>query len=490
MASDFSPTLLPFNTMIHMVTIKLSSSNYLLWKSQLLPLLESQGLLGHVDGTLVPPPPFDPPTSQTPNTKHLEWKATDQRLLSLLLSSLTEEAMAEAVGLSISREVWTALENTFSHRSKAREICLKDDLLLMKCGTRPVTAYARAFKALCDQLHAIGRPVDGTDKVHWFLRGLGPDFSSFSTAQMAQTPLPCFPDLVSKAESFELFQKSLESPAPSAAAFTATRGSSPRGGGSSRSRRGRGNGTNHGFSNHGQNRAQFSQGRRPPRCQICRLEGHYADRCKQRYDRHQSDPSAHLAEAFNASCSLSGHEASDWFLDTGASAHMTPAHSTLDQSTTYTGKDCVIVGNGASLPITHTGKISPSPDLHLLDVLVVPHLTKNLLSISKLTHDFPLSVTFTNNFFTVQNRQTGRVVATGKRDGGLYVLERGNPAFISVLKNKSLHASYNLWHSRLGHVNHSVISLLNKKGQLYLTSLLPSPTLCDACQLAKNHRLP
>ena len=67
MASDssFGPssTLLPFNTMIHMVIIKLSSSNYLLWKSQLLPLFESQGLLGHVDGTLVPPPLFDSPTS-------------------------------------------------------------------------------------------------------------------------------------------------------------------------------------------------------------------------------------------------------------------------------------------------------------------------------------------------------------------------------------------------------------------------------------------
>ena len=73
------------------------------------------------------------------------------------------------------------------------------------------------------------------------------------------------------------------------------------------------------------------------------------------------------------------NEASYWFLDTGASVHMTPAHSTLDQSTTYTGKDCVIVGNGAFLPITHTSKISPSPDLYLLDILVVPHLTKNLL---------------------------------------------------------------------------------------------------------------
>ena len=447
-SSDSSLTLLPFNTMIHMVTIKLSSSNYLLWKSQLLPLLDSQGLLGHVDGTLVPPPPFDPPTSQTPNSSHLAWKATDQRLLSLLLSSLTEEAMAEAVGLSTSREVWTALESTFSHPSKAREIRLKDDLQLMKRGTHPVTVYARAFKVLCDQLHAIGRPVDETDKVHWFLHGLGPDFSTFTTAHMAQTLLPCFSDLVSKAESFEFFQKSLETLAPPVAAFTANRSSSHRGGSSFRHNRGRGYGPSNNSSHSGQSRTHTNQGRRPPRCQICRLEGHYADRCKQRYDQHE--PTSYLAE-------------SDWLLDTGALAHMTPDNSTLEQSTAYTGKECVIVGNGASLPITHTSNISHSPDLKLLDVLVVPHLTKNLLSISKLTNDFPLSVTFANNFFTVQNCLTGKVVATGRRDGGLYVLERGNSAFIYVLKNKSLHASYDLWHARLKHVNHSILALLNKK---------------------------
>ena len=150
---------------------------------------------------------------------------------------------------------------------------------------------------------------------------------------------------------------------------------------------------------------------------------------------------------------------------------MTPAHSNLDQSTTYAGKNCVIVRNGASLPITHIGKLSPSPNLYLLDVLVVPHLTKNLLSINKLTHDFPLSVTFTNNFFTVQNRQTGKVVATGKRDGGLYVLERGYSTVISVLKNKSLHASYDLWHSYIRHVNHYVISFLNKKKNSFILPL-------------------
>ena len=35
------------------------------------------------------------------------------------------------------------------------------------------------FKALCDQLSAIGQPVDESDKLHWFLCGLGASFVTF-----------------------------------------------------------------------------------------------------------------------------------------------------------------------------------------------------------------------------------------------------------------------------------------------------------------------
>ena len=68
------------------------------------------------------------------------------------------------------------------------------------------------------------------------------------------------------------------------------------------------------------------------------------------------------------------------------------------------GKDCVIVENDESLPITHTGKISQCFAFQLLNVLVVPHITNFFIYISKVTNDFPLSVTFTYNMFTIHNR--------------------------------------------------------------------------------------
>ena len=145
MASESSYHL-PFNTLIHTIIIELSSSNYLLWKSQLLPLLESKDMRGYVDGTMVPPPCFEPKTSSTLNPKYLAWKATDQRLLYLLLSSPTEQAIVVVVGLFTACDVWLALETKFSHHSKAHELRLKDDLQLMKRGTKPVAEYARAYK--------------------------------------------------------------------------------------------------------------------------------------------------------------------------------------------------------------------------------------------------------------------------------------------------------------------------------------------------------
>ena len=66
---------------------------------------------------------------------------------------------------------------------------------------------------------------------------------------------------------------------------------------------------------------------------------------------------------------------------------------------------------------------------------------------NKLAYVFSLSVTFANNLFTIENRQIGRVVATVKRDGELYMVERDNSVLIFVLKKINLyvlHMTYDM----------------------------------------------
>ena len=63
-----------FNIMIHMVTIKLSSTNYLFWRNQLFPFLQCQNLLSHVDGSVAAPPItiVSDSSSSQPNPKYVE----------------------------------------------------------------------------------------------------------------------------------------------------------------------------------------------------------------------------------------------------------------------------------------------------------------------------------------------------------------------------------------------------------------------------------
>ena len=81
-----------------------------------------------------------------------------------------------------------------------------------------------------------------------------------------------------------------------------------------------------------------------------------------------------------------------WYPDSGATAHITPDASNLSTHTTYTGKDKVIVGNGTALPISVTGNsqlqsLKPDTKLRLDDILHVPLIKKNLLSVSRFTND-------------------------------------------------------------------------------------------------------
>lgn len=84
MASS-SDTLLPMNIVMHMITIRLSSSNYLLWENQLLPLLTYQNLMGQVDGSsLLPAATINKDGKTESNPALATWHAVDQRVVILI----------------------------------------------------------------------------------------------------------------------------------------------------------------------------------------------------------------------------------------------------------------------------------------------------------------------------------------------------------------------------------------------------------------------
>ncbi|KAG9441434.1 hypothetical protein H6P81_017288 [Aristolochia fimbriata] len=68
------------NNITHHVSIKLDRDNYLLWRQQFLPVLNSQSLMGFVDGSIQPPPQFSTTDSSTVTAEYIRWYALDQTM--------------------------------------------------------------------------------------------------------------------------------------------------------------------------------------------------------------------------------------------------------------------------------------------------------------------------------------------------------------------------------------------------------------------------
>lgn len=79
-----------------------------------------------------------------------------------------------------------------------------------------------------------------------------------------------------------------------------------------------------------------------------------------------------------------------WYLDSGASNHVTPDCNNLMHNNEYNGQEHIHMGNGKGLDVKHVGysfvnsPFDPKISLSLQNLLHVPRITRNL-SVSKFT---------------------------------------------------------------------------------------------------------
>ncbi|PWA56113.1 gag-polypeptide of LTR copia-type [Artemisia annua] len=246
-SSASSETLFSMTAFNHMMHMKLSSSNYLVWREQMLLVLDFHTLSAHVAADATPPPALITVAGKSsPNPDAAAWFDKDQKAVLLIKSSLTEEAAAEVLGLKGARDIWTALEQAYSNASVERIHSLRDSLRLIKKGTS-------------SSLHGTETPT-----------------VAFNAQQL--------------------------------------RGSS-RG-----SHSGRGSYSSGRGSSRGRGRGQ--QQRRPPHCQLCRTNGHYASACPELHSFASKAPSDEsLVKAFHAQCHVTD-DSPDWRADSGSSQHI------------------------------------------------------------------------------------------------------------------------------------------------------------------------
>lgn len=93
----------------------------------------------------------------------------------------------------------------------------------------------------------------------------------------------------------------------------------------------------------------------------------------------------------------------------------------------YTGLEQLLVGDGNDLQIKHIGPVMlatlTSESLLLKIVLYVPHIKKNLLSISKLLTDNNVVIEFVDNFYYIKATNSGITLVKGIAKKGLYQIQ-------------------------------------------------------------------
>ena len=113
-----------------------------------------------------------------------------------------------------------------------------------------------------------------------------------------------------------------------------------------------------------------------------------------------------------------------WYLDSGATHHTTSNDASLTSKTEYYGPSVLTVGNGSTLPISHIGNstLALSKPLYLRNILLVPSIKKNLISIAKFTTDNNFFVEFDASQCVVKGKLTKEIFLSNLHKG-LYQLE-------------------------------------------------------------------
>ncbi|PKU73010.1 Retrovirus-related Pol polyprotein from transposon TNT 1-94 [Dendrobium catenatum] len=500
MPADAPPTYLPtvtippqlkflMSNLKNLVSTVLTSDNYPVWRAQVEKLFTAGGFLGFLDGSFPCPTPEqselhsgDPAFISTST-----WHLLDQHLASALLSVISPSIVPYVLSFSHCSDIWHTLALRLQATTRSRLIQLKNELHNLSKGDQTMSQYLLTVKSKVDAITTAGGTIDPEDVILYTLNGLPATYQAFKTSIRTNLQpinlddlytLLCSEEIIIAQEATKELQALNLSENPTALA--ATRGKDRGRPTSNKGRFSISNRSNRSNNNTKPDRSSY----RNTICQICSKQGHSAARCWYRLDPNYQ-PSSQQTALFTSS---DNSNPSNWFLDSGASTHLTADPSQFQSQESYNGNSQITIGNGQQLPIQYTGRgilPTPSGDLKLNRLHLVPNLSFNLISVFQLTHDNNCIISFDSNGYQIKDMQTKRLLLQGPCHNGLYPIRpHTTSAGLALL---SIQTVPDLWHSRLGHPGQNVLQHLHKLFPALKSSF--HIKVCNTCSLAKSCRL-
>ncbi|KAK9049688.1 hypothetical protein SSX86_031342 [Deinandra increscens subsp. villosa] len=341
-------------------TLKLTSSNYLAWKTQIEALLYGLDLYKFIDGSHPAPQPIKATDgSSTPDPNYATWFCQDRLLFGALVGSLSPSIVPLITGASSSRDAWQILAQTYASPTRGHIKQLKHRLKQStKTPTQSITDYMQTIKSTVDELAILGKKMDDEDVIDIILHGLDQTHYKpiIDAIHARDTPI-AFNELHEKLINHELTLTQLSGNQalhqPASVFYTQSRpgnkSSSPR------NTHANHRPTSHVSSSRPNANASgllatptSSTGTKPylGKCQWCQQLGHSIHTCtifKQQHPnisvpsfRKSSQKNMPQAYTMHASTNTGSHS-TNWLFDSGASHHVTNDLNNLSIHTPYDG---------------------------------------------------------------------------------------------------------------------------------------------------------
>lgn len=280
------------------------SSNWSLWKFQIKVLLNAADIMDVVNDNF--PKPIDDSKGNFQEQLKI-WKKADHKAQKVIVTAVEHQAMLHIMNCTTAREMWVKLECVYEQKTKASIHLLQQRFYsFSKDPLDDMATHISKLETIVQQMKELGETVSDSMMATKILMTLPSSYSHFysaweSTAQGDQT----LANLTSRLMMEEERLKSVgSSELNENGALLANKS------------RGRAFSTKREFNKNRNN----NQPRKPGRCYICKESGHWKRDCPNTHKTQRANGDAFVgvskSETSNGTCG-------DWFLDSGASDHMT-----------------------------------------------------------------------------------------------------------------------------------------------------------------------
>jgi len=453
--------------------IPLNDSNYPTWKIQVRMALMKDGLWNIVNGK-----ESAPGNEHADQTKFMTRR--DKALAQIVLS--IQPSLLYLLGDPEDPvEVWKKLENQYQKKTWANKLELRRKLfsLRLKDG-ESVQQHVKALTEVFDTLSVIGDPITEEDRVVHLLASLPEAYDMIVTALESSSNVPVMETVIERLLHEERKMKERDGDSgDSGKVFAAYRA------------------------------------KRVFKCHYCGKPGHLKRDCRIRFadERREkasdSGPREKVNQALRKNTSgeeedvlltsqaLSVRMTSNWIIDSGASSHMCNDEQLFTKMEILRKPLEIVLGDGYVVKSQQQGTVSlmmklpgnESRKCNLRDVLYVPNLSYNLVSVSKAVNAGKI-VEFDGKHAQIKSVE-GKLTGIGTRIGNLYYMDcydcRKDCINISTQNN-----GQDIWHRRFGHLGiQNLQKLTNEKMVDGLDCDVTTDTdLCEPCIGGKHHKIP